>query len=209
MFDHYDRNKRLAHSDFKRIMRRALKKMGGKPAYLLALAEVLRLVGVRGQLYRGIRAVPVESIVGSVDRAQDFDADFNPVQNRTRARWERINAATRSDETLPPVNLYKVGEFYFVSDGNHRVSVAKALGISYIDAEVIEYMPAKTPEASDGAQLYGWVRSHLQAEAGPACEGDPIFVSPSASPAVREAPALNIRDLLVLQPKAQAACAAG
>jgi uncharacterized membrane protein YfbV (UPF0208 family) len=82
--------------------------------------------------------VPIGQIIGSAGRYQDFDRAFLPVQDRTRARWESIDIAHYADVILPPVELYKMGEVYFVKDGNHRVSVARERGQEYIDAYVIE-----------------------------------------------------------------------
>jgi hypothetical protein len=82
--------------------------------------------------------VPLDAIVGTVDRNVDFDRGFRPTSPRLRSRWERINAAQRRGETMPPVSLYKVGDLYFVRDGHHRVSVAKAFGRKDIDAYVTE-----------------------------------------------------------------------
>ena len=77
-------------------------------------------------------------IVGTVDRAADFDRGFRPTTTRLRSRWERIAAAQRRGEALPPVSLFQVGDLYFVRDGHHRVSVAKSLGRDDIDAYVTE-----------------------------------------------------------------------
>ena len=73
-----------------------------------------------------------------VDRAADFDRGFRPTSPRLRSRWERIAAAQRRGESLPPISLYRVGDLYFVRDGHHRVSVAKSLGRTDIDAYVTE-----------------------------------------------------------------------
>jgi hypothetical protein len=93
---------------------------------------------MQGQFYRGVQQVPVSKIIGSVDRYHDFDRRFLPTQSHTRPRWESVDIAHHTDVQLPPVQLYKVGEAYFVKDGNHRVSVAKEQGADYIDAEVID-----------------------------------------------------------------------
>jgi hypothetical protein len=85
----------------------------------------------------------LERIIGSVDRADEFDHDFNPLSRSTRARWERVNQAFLHDVILPPVVLQKVGDDYFVRDGHHRVSVARYHGAAYIDAEVSEYLCAE------------------------------------------------------------------
>ena len=82
--------------------------------------------------------MPLDAIVGSVDRAVDFDRGLRPTSARLRSRWERIAAAQRRGEAFPPVSLYKIGDLYFVRDGHHRVSVAKSLGRTDIDAYVVE-----------------------------------------------------------------------
>lgn len=105
---------------------------------LLSFDEVSKLVGTSNQTYRGMQTVPIEKVVGSVDRYEDFDREFLPSQTNTRSRWTSIDRAYYQDVTLPPVTLYKVGDVYFVKDGNHRVSVAHQKGVRFIDAEVIE-----------------------------------------------------------------------
>jgi hypothetical protein len=75
--------------------------------------------------------VRLADIVGSVGRCSAFDEAFLPASERARGRWERIDRA--------PVSLYKIGDLYFVEDGNHRVSVARYHGAQWIDAEVTEF----------------------------------------------------------------------
>ncbi len=87
---------------------------------------------------RGIQTVDSDKIVGSVGRFHDFDNAFLPRNRHLTERWSSINNAYHSDVPLPPIKLYKVGEVYFVIDGNHRVSVAREHGQTYIDAEVTE-----------------------------------------------------------------------
>jgi hypothetical protein len=82
--------------------------------------------------------VALDAIVGSVDRAREFDRRFRPTSARVRSRWEHIAAAVRRGETLPPIDLMQIGEIYFVRDGHHRVSVARALGHIDIDGYVTE-----------------------------------------------------------------------
>ena len=106
---------------------------------LLSFDEVKAKLHAHEQFYRGMQTVPIAKIVGSLNRYKDFDHRFLPTQTHTRDRWIRIDAARLRDEELPPVQLYRVGEVYFVRDGNHRVSVAREKGQEFIDAEVIEY----------------------------------------------------------------------
>jgi hypothetical protein len=110
----------------------------GRSNRLLAWDEVRDKLRVRGQIYRGLHAVPIEKIVGSVGRYRDFDRAFLPAQDRTADRWRSIARAHYDDVGLPPVKLYKIGEVYFVLDGNHRVSVALERGMAFVDAEVVE-----------------------------------------------------------------------
>ncbi len=105
---------------------------------LLPFDEVRKRIPMRGQYYRGLQQIPTEKIVGSVNRFHDFDRAFLPRQTHTRSRWESIDRAYFADVILPPIDVYKVGEVYFVKDGNHRVSVAKERGQAYMDAYVIE-----------------------------------------------------------------------
>jgi len=119
-----------------------------RPNRLLAYDEVRARIHAGGPVYRGIQAVAIDQIVGSVDRFRDFDRAFLPSQDFTEQRWESVGRAYYSDIHLPPVKLYQVGEVYFVVDGNHRVSVARQLGREFIDAEVQE-VRAKFPLTSD------------------------------------------------------------
>jgi len=105
---------------------------------LLPFDEFRRNLPISGQHHIGNRQVLMSKIVGSIGRYQDFDRVFLPRHTHTRGRWESIDKAHLQDISLPPVELYKVGEIYFVKDGNHRVSVARERGQMYIDAYVIE-----------------------------------------------------------------------
>ena len=90
------------------------------------------------QGYQGIRTVEVEKISGSVGRFRDFDESFLPLKKSMVDRWGRIDHAYHRGVELPVVSLYKIGDRYFVRDGNHRVSVARYHGVAAIDAEVVE-----------------------------------------------------------------------
>ncbi|MEZ4530962.1 MAG: hypothetical protein R2855_07995 [Thermomicrobiales bacterium] len=109
-----------------------------EPNTLISYADVRERVTMEGESYRGIQEVPVDKIVGSMDRYRDFDRRFLPKRKNTANRWRSIDRAYYQDVVLPPVQLYKVGDIYFVKDGNHRVSVARERGVAFIDAEVIE-----------------------------------------------------------------------
>ncbi len=105
---------------------------------ILPYEEVIEALGFVSEHPAGLRVVALTTIVGTVNRAADFDRRFRPTSARVRGRWERIATAMRRGESLPPVDLYRIGEIYFVRDGHHRVSVALALGREEIDAYVTE-----------------------------------------------------------------------
>jgi hypothetical protein len=121
-------------SDVARRLRREPDDVG----LILPFEEVVEALGRTGQVDRGLQVVPLDMIVGTVDRAVDFDRGFRPTSARLRSRWERIAAAQRRGEALPPISLFQIGDLYFVRDGHHRVSVAKSLGRDDIDAYVTE-----------------------------------------------------------------------
>ena len=133
-----------AQHDFMRARRRAtisklVARLRGEPddvAVVLPYEEVIEALGFAGERSLGLQVVPLEQIVGSVDRGRDFDRRFRPTSGRSRGRWEQIAAAARRGGSFPPVNLLKVGQLYFVRDGHHRVSVARALGRDDVDAYV-------------------------------------------------------------------------
>jgi hypothetical protein len=86
--------------------------------------------------YAGLQAVPIAAIRGSEGRSDDFDRDFNPLSDETRDRWLSVYAAMRGGRGLPPVELVEAGGVYYVRDGHHRISVARALGQAYVEAVV-------------------------------------------------------------------------
>ena len=92
---------------------------------------------------RGIRAVPVKQIVGSVGRYHDFDNQFRLKQHIPSDRLQHIKKAMQEGKPLPRVKLYKIKDEYYVLDGNHRISAAKEFGYSDIDADIVEFIPSK------------------------------------------------------------------
>lgn len=120
------------------LLRRIWSAFTGTPNDLLDFENVRQQIKASPPVERGIEAVPIARIVGSVNRYQDFDRVFLPSQTFTRQRWERVEQAYYDAVNLPPVELYKIGSIYFVVDGNHRVSVARQLGLEFIDAHVQE-----------------------------------------------------------------------
>jgi hypothetical protein len=106
---------------------------------LLCFDDLRRMPGAIGRIDRGTRTVPVSKIGGSVGRCSEFDRDFTPASASVQVRWKRTDRAFQRGEVLPPVSLYKVGGFYLVLDGHHRVSVACYHGVEWLDAYVTEF----------------------------------------------------------------------
>jgi hypothetical protein len=132
--------------DFTRARRRALfrrlmSRLRDGPASdgLPCFEDLRQKLGAVGGIRVGRRVVRVEQIAGSVGRSSEFDPVFLPTKASAGERWKRIDRAFHRGEELPPVSLYKIGDAYFVADGNHRVSVARYHGVEWIDAEVTEF----------------------------------------------------------------------
>lgn len=108
----------------------------GKNRRLFTLDEVEAQANVTHRYSGGTRTVALSQIRGSVDKTDAFDIDFYPAQERTENRWLRVATAFLRGESLPPVELIQIGYIYFVVDGHHRISVARALDHTHIDAVV-------------------------------------------------------------------------
>jgi hypothetical protein len=104
----------------------------------LSFTEVVDALGRKGERSLGVQVIPIDRIVGSVDKVRDFDRRFRPTSGRSRERWERMARSSRTGQAFPPIDVYKLGELYFVRDGHHRVSVARALDIRELEAYVTE-----------------------------------------------------------------------
>jgi hypothetical protein len=131
-------------ADYDRARRRAFygglkARFLGERNHLLSFDEVRRALGANNRFYLGKKVVEVSKIVGSVGRHGEFDRDFMPLKANLGYRWKRVDQALRRGVELPVVSLYKIGEAYFVEDGNHRVSVARYQGVEMIDAEVTQF----------------------------------------------------------------------
>jgi hypothetical protein len=106
-------------------------------AHALLDLETLSQNQVRAQRYGGIQPVSLDRICGTLGRTGDFDSRFHPLENRLRDRWVSIAIARSQNAPLEAVALIQVGDCYFVKDGHHRISVARARGEAAIDAEII------------------------------------------------------------------------
>jgi hypothetical protein len=143
-----------ASYDFARARRRqalsrlvhALRRQSGE---VLRYEDVIAAAGYVDERDLGLQVIDLHSVVGTVDRGRDFDRAFRPTSTRSRARWERIAAAYRSGEPLPPIRVRRVGDMHFVVDGHHRVSAARALGLDTLDARVTEVRTQLEPATSE------------------------------------------------------------
>jgi hypothetical protein len=116
----------------------------------LSFSEVVDALGRRGERRLGVQLIPLDQIVGSVDKVKDFDRRFRPTSDRSRQRWQALAEKSRLGEYLPPIDVYKLGNLYFVIDGHHRVSVARAQGATEIEANVTEIDTVVSTEGIGG-----------------------------------------------------------
>jgi len=131
----------LAKNDFSKarkkvIVAQILNLMKPQADELLSLRDVRALVKPSSETYRGMQTVPIAKIVGSEGRYKDFNKAFLPRHDKLMRRWMSVDVAHYRNIILPPIKLFEIGGVYFVRDGNHRVSVAKAQKTEFIDAEV-------------------------------------------------------------------------
>ena len=146
-------NYRAALDDFEQARRQAalqqtLARLRGESVDLLTYDEVRKQLKVTGISERGIQEIPLDAIVGSVGRSGDYTRDFMPKQRSDEERWARVKTAFLGQTGVPPIDVYQIGDAYFVKDGNHRVSVARQLGIPTIEAYVTE-VRTRVPLAAD------------------------------------------------------------
>jgi nucleotide-binding universal stress UspA family protein len=130
-----------AINDFKWARRKAdiqgvLARLSGQPSELLSYDEVRRKLRAVEDSVATYQEIPLDAIVGSVGRYSDFNRMFMPLKDSDLPRWVGVSKLMNSLVGVPPIEVYQLGEVYFVKDGNHRVSVAKQLGAKYIAAYV-------------------------------------------------------------------------
>lgn len=142
-----------AVEDFRRARRRAglkavITRLRGGSSELLSYEEVSKKLGAHESPRRQLEDIPLDAIVGSVGRYMDFTRDFLPRQESDEGRWAGIKVAMTGLAGLPPIEAYRIGDVYFVQDGNHRVSVARELGASHIQGYVRE-VETRVPITAD------------------------------------------------------------
>jgi hypothetical protein len=162
-----------AQDDFLRARRRrvfarlaaVLRLEPGDVDLMLSFDEVVEALGRVGEHDLGIQTIPIDSIIGTVGRGKDFDRSFRPTSGRARTRFERIAESQRRGTSMPPIDVYRVGELHFVRDGHHRVAVARAQGRDEIDAHVVEVVtrvPADRSLQSDALPVKSHERVFLE-----------------------------------------------
>ncbi len=142
-----------AVNDFRRARNRAamqeiLGRLTGKSTELLSYEEVRQKLRASGVVSKSLREIPMDAIVGSVGRYHDFTRDFLPKIDSDQDRWARVKLAVADFSGLPPVEVYQIGDVYFVHDGHHRVSVARQNGAESVQAYVTE-IRSKVPLSAD------------------------------------------------------------
>jgi nucleotide-binding universal stress UspA family protein len=140
-----DGNYLSALQDFNNARRKAsiqeiLARLTGKSSELLSYEEVAKKLKLNIRTEAGVYDIPLKAIIGSVGRYNEFTRSFLPLKADDQVRWARVKTAVDDPIStgLPPIEVYKVGEVYFVLDGNHRVSIARQEGFEFIEAHVID-----------------------------------------------------------------------
>lgn len=161
-----------ALGDFRRARARAsleqiAARLRGRSPQLLAFSDVKNRLQIRGQGLTRREIIPLDAIVGSVGRYNDFSRTFLPLRDSDAQRWARVKSAGEY-AGLPPIDVYRIDQAYFVSDGNHRVSIARQLGNTHIEAFVttlntrVPFSPDDDPDTlivkAELADFLAWSR---------------------------------------------------
>ncbi|MEM7344475.1 MAG: hypothetical protein AAF485_09535 [Chloroflexota bacterium] len=120
----------------RRFWREVWALLTGSRNRLLSLDDIEISKPLGGRYAAGVQDVPITQIQGSENRACNFDSNFYPLQSESESRWISIATAWEQGKILPRVELIQVGDVYFVRDGHHRISVARAFGVREIEADV-------------------------------------------------------------------------
>ena len=144
---------RIALSDFKRARRKAalqeiFSRITGHSDALIPFEEARKRLKASGEEALGLQKIPLNAIIGSVGRYADFNRNFLPRSGAHRSRWARVKVSMRDPDNMPPIQVYQIGEAYFVLDGNHRVSIARERKATHIRAYVTE-LHTKVPLSPD------------------------------------------------------------
>jgi nucleotide-binding universal stress UspA family protein len=134
-------NSQVALEDFRRARLKAslqdvIARLTGSSTELLSYDDVRKQLRAVESPVRQLKEIPVNAIVGSVGRYHDFTRDFLPRTDSDKSRWAKVKELMLSQQGVPPIEVYQIGDAYFVKDGNHRVSVAREMELSHIEAYV-------------------------------------------------------------------------
>jgi len=177
----------IALEDFRRARRQAatsaiLRRFKGQPVTLLPFDEVLAHIKSEESHELGLHYITLDAIIGSVGRYTEFTRDFLPLRGSLRSRWARVKSTFGDMKDMPPIQVYKIGDAYFVMDGNHRVSIARQRGATEIRAFVTEISTSIeiTPETDlDSIILAAEYEQFLEkTQLGSYAEGDLRITSP-------------------------------
>ncbi len=146
-------NHDFAITEFHNARRRAMlktviRRIKGQPVKLLPFDELIKHINSDDNIDLGLHYIPLEAIVGSVGRYNEFSRDFLPVKGSIQRRWAEVRSIYPNLGDMPPINVYQIREAYFVQDGNHRVSIARYVGATEIRAFITDVCTAIeiTPE---------------------------------------------------------------
>jgi hypothetical protein len=143
-------SKAFRHERWRAKVEQILARLTGRSTDLLCYWEAYDSLMPKANYKIGRQEIPLAHIVGSVDRCTEFTRRFLPLRDRSQQRWTHIKSAFSSAKPLPPIQVYQVGEVYFVADGNHRVSVAQQQGMTHIYANIVQTRTRVPLSATDG-----------------------------------------------------------
>ena len=140
----------------------------------------------------GVRTIDVTDIAGTaVGGAQQRGSDFLPLKPfrslNWQGRWQRLNQAFDTLTTLPPIDVLRYDDRYWVVDGHNRVAIALYRGQSAIDADVVDLVDPNRPPSEPAESFASLVEDsrELRAVVSRAAPrpSSPAAPDPEAAPA--------------------------
>lgn len=155
--DSQSRARHIFYEQFNQLHRHAQmntiwSKLRRQAHHLQELSEAKEIATVKSSQEIGVHLISINRIRGSEGRAHEFDDEFRPLQKHTRERWLGVATARYMGKSLPPISLVRLGCDYYVRDGHHRISVARAMGQNEIEAEVTQW-DAESEDVCKAASL--------------------------------------------------------
>lgn len=142
-FVEYEKAEKLGQKAYRAAVQK------GRHPYLPVLDEILSVVDIKGEVNLGLVQVPLDRVVGTstVGRTYAFANNFMPIldmKSEFGAKWSTLCDAHMEEGIRDPIKVYEYLNYFYVIEGNKRVSVLKYFDAVSVPANVIRKVPKLT-----------------------------------------------------------------